>query len=222
MEFSNMFNEAAEVARQAMEPVFSGELPGEVMPAASLEGALPGAAAEASPLTGELPAAETVTPTEITVETVQVEAVEMRTINSGLEGGRHGVTDVPYLRREIALPDGSEAVGVFPEFDAKFETRIPEDMYMKSDREQFGYCTEQLREAAETNPEVRSRFNDMQLEQIRNGDTPDGYIWHHHEEPGRMQLVDEYDHAKSAHTGGRSLWGGGSEMRGAYNNGVPA
>jgi hypothetical protein len=36
--------------------------------------------------------------------------------------------------------------------------------------------------------------------------TPKGYTWHHHQEYGRMQLVDEPVHTKTGHTGGFSLW----------------
>jgi len=35
--------------------------------------------------------------------------------------------------------------------------------------------------------------------------TPKGYTWHHHEETGRMQLVESNAHAKTGHTGGFSL-----------------
>ncbi|WP_423408368.1 HNH endonuclease [Heyndrickxia sp. MSNUG] len=33
------------------------------------------------------------------------------------------------------------------------------------------------------------------------------------EEPGVLQLVDRETHASVGHTGGRELWGGGSEYR---------
>ncbi len=35
--------------------------------------------------------------------------------------------------------------------------------------------------------------------------TPSGYTWHHHQEPGRMQLIDRDVHAKTGHTGGFSV-----------------
>ncbi|QCT01588.1 hypothetical protein E6C60_0867 [Paenibacillus algicola] len=58
-----------------------------------------------------------------------------------------------------------------------------------------------------------SHFSAVQLEQIKAGETPDGYVWHHTETPGEMELVDEQVHAQSGHTGGRFLWGGGQEYR---------
>ncbi|GAA0809714.1 RHS repeat-associated core domain-containing protein [Spirilliplanes yamanashiensis] len=36
--------------------------------------------------------------------------------------------------------------------------------------------------------------------------TPAGYKWHHHQEKGRMQLIEEWVHDKTGHTGGFSLW----------------
>ena len=38
-------------------------------------------------------------------------------------------------------------------------------------------------------------------------------MWHHSEQPGVLQLVDKDLHDKSGHTGGRNLWGGGTEHR---------
>ena len=103
----------------------------------------------------------------------------------------------------------------FPDFSehCRYETTLPEDLYSASDYQQFKYCNEQLRQAYENGTLDTEQFTDKQLEQIRNGDKPEGYTWHHHEEPGRMQLVDSEIHAETRHVGGRSLWGGGSEAR---------
>ncbi|MGF7035336.1 hypothetical protein J2T17_006344 [Paenibacillus mucilaginosus] len=39
------------------------------------------------------------------------------------------------------------------------------------------------------------------------------YTWHHHQVPGRMQLVKKYYNNKISHVGGRELWGGGAACR---------
>jgi len=70
-----------------------------------------------------------------------------------------------------------------------------------------------LKEQYEANPEKFKDFSPEQIEQIKNGDTPDGYTWHHDLPNGTMRLVDSEQHAKTGHTGGKSLWGGGSENR---------
>ena len=58
------------------------------------------------------------------------------------------------------------------------------------------------------------RFSDAQIRQIYTSDRPpDGYVWHHAATPGRMELVNADLHADVRHTGGRFIWGGGSECR---------
>ncbi|AGE64234.1 HNH endonuclease [Bacillus subtilis] len=54
-------------------------------------------------------------------------------------------------------------------------------------------------------PLLKNQFNDLQIKMIKAGETPDGYTWHHHQDPGRMQLVDQKVHRKTGHTGGRHL-----------------
>ncbi len=86
-------------------------------------------------------------------------------------------------------------------------------MLKSSDKEQFNLCNQRLKEAVENDEELCKKFTSEQLEQIQNGDTPDGYTWHHDVEKGRMQLVDTETHQKTGHTGGKSIWGGGSANR---------
>ncbi len=136
------------------------------------------------------------------------------TVNMMLEGKRHPVSDVPYVRREIDV-FGKIISGVFPDFSkycsASFS--LPKELYSESDYKQFRYCEQQLKESYETGRIDTSQFSERQLEQIRDGVTPEGYTWHHHEVPGRMELVKSDVHEATPHTGGRSIWGGGSECR---------
>ena len=75
-------------------------------------------------------------------------------------------------------------------------------------------CNAKLKEAIENDPELRSKFTPEQIKDIEEGRTPSGYVWHHNEEPGKMQLVKREDHDRviggAAHTGGNSLWGADS------------
>jgi hypothetical protein len=132
--------------------------------------------------------------------------------NESLEGDNHPITGVPFERKTIDF-NGEKIEGVFPEFDDKFESWISDDLYNESDKKQFSECNAQLKEEVEDDPELAMQFTPEQLEQIQNGDTPDGYVWHHNEEPGKLQLVDSETHARTGHTGGRSIWGGGSDNR---------
>ena len=127
-------------------------------------------------------------------------------------------SEIPQIEAsEIPQIEASEILeeATYPDFSehCKFETRIPEGQFLESDYQHFKHCNEQLSQAYENGSLDTEQFTDRQLEQIRNGDKPEGYTWHHHEGQGRMQLVDSEIHAKTPHTGGRSIWGGGSEAR---------
>lgn len=135
------------------------------------------------------------------------------TINEGLEGQTYPGTDVTYRKHTFML-NGEKVEGIFPVFDSKFDTRLPKELRNASDTEQFKYCTQQLAKRIEQDPELAKQFTPRQLEQIKNGEPRvSGLTWHHNEIPGKMQLVDANDHSVCRHTGGRSIWGGGSDCR---------
>ncbi len=132
--------------------------------------------------------------------------------NEHLEGKEHPKTGVPFERKEVEV-NGEKREVVVPKFESKFDAQLPEELYEASDSKQFEECNKQLKEAIENNQDLREQFDAEQLEQIENGDTPDGYTWHHDAEAGKMQLVDTETHQKTGHTGGRVIWGGGNENR---------
>ncbi|KYH31386.1 hypothetical protein CLTEP_23820 [Clostridium tepidiprofundi DSM 19306] len=133
--------------------------------------------------------------------------------NENLEGQKHSETGVEFKRKTIELANEREVTGVFPEFDTPFEMKLDESLYQESDRKQFEACNEELKEVIQNNTDLRNKFTEEQIQQIIEKETPDGYTWHHNEEPGVMQLVDTEVHAKTGHTGGKFIWGGGSENR---------
>jgi hypothetical protein len=141
----------------------------------------------------------------------QVHMIE--TINEDLEGTKHDVTGVPFERDTVLIPNGDVVSGVYPTFDVEYSTSISESLFLTSDAIQFHAANEQLSIELQGNSELLAQFTFEQIEQIHAGETPDGYVWHHHQEPGRLELVDEQIHAQTGHSGGRSLWGGGSEYR---------
>lgn len=133
------------------------------------------------------------------------------TINEGMEG--KSVNGVRFARRVFIL-NGEKVEGVFPVFKSEFNVKLPEELYKASDNEQMRYCTKKLVERIDRDPEFAKKFTSRQLEQIRNGEPRiSGLTWHHNEIPGKMQLVDANAHNVARHTGGRSIWGGGSENR---------
>jgi hypothetical protein len=121
---------------------------------------------------------------------------------------------VPFVEKTIELPIG-EVTGTFPVFDVGFEVKLPESLYLQSDLVHFSYANVALYHAIKSNQDLIHELGlDMvDIEELLKGNTPDGYAWHHHEEAGKLQLVDEDYHQHNGHTGGRELWGGGFENR---------
>lgn len=133
--------------------------------------------------------------------------IHYRTDRCDLEG-KTSENGVLYERRTIEI-NGVKIEGVFPKFDSIFDTELsPENYQSKAYAKE---CNAKLKEAIENDPELKSKFTPEQIKDIEEGRTPTGYVWHHNEEPGKMQLVKREDHDRAiggaAHTGGNSLWG---------------
>lgn len=138
--------------------------------------------------------------------------IQLKTLNSSLEGIKHDTTLVDYNRKSIEV-GGLRVEGVFPEFESVFDTRLFKENYNATDKNQFKECNSKLKETVQNDKILRKNFNEQQLEMIENGETPRGYTWHHNERIGEMQLVKTDVHNKTAHTGGKAIWGGGQENR---------
>lgn len=137
---------------------------------------------------------------------------DVKTINDSLEGKTHPETGVKFERKTVEV-NGEKISGVFPEFESKFDAKLSADKLKASDFEQFAECNAQLKEQIKNDPDLQKSFSKQQLSQIENGRTPRGYTWHHNEETGKMQLVDSKIHEKTGHTGGKAVWGGGTDAR---------
>ncbi|MFC4620415.1 HNH endonuclease [Camelliibacillus cellulosilyticus] len=59
----------------------------------------------------------------------------------------------------------------------------------------------------QSNPNLKNKFTEDEIELFKNGIVPERFIWHHHQDPGRMQLVDFETHRKTGHTDGYKIWG---------------
>lgn len=136
--------------------------------------------------------------------------IHYKTDRCDLEG-KTSENGIPYERRTIEI-NGVKIEGVFPKFESAFDTQLNPDNYKS--KAYAKECNAKLKEAIENDPELRSKFTPEQIKDIEEGRTPTGYVWHHNEEPGKMQLVKKEDHDKTiggaAHTGGNSLWGADS------------
>ncbi|WP_407503286.1 HNH endonuclease [Elizabethkingia miricola] len=133
----------------------------------------------------------------------------LKTINQSLDGSVHPVTGISLKKSEVIV-DGQKVEGVFPVFDSKYTTTLPDDLLIASDPSQFTHCTKKLAEEITNNPAIASKFTDEQLIDIMNHKPrPKDLTWHHNEQTGVMELVDRKIHGNTGHTGGNSIWGGG-------------
>lgn len=136
--------------------------------------------------------------------------------NEHLAGKTNELTGVKYERR-IVEAYGYKVEVVVPKFETVFDLKLPDGLIRATDRDQFKECNRQLYNAVKEDSELAKCFNAEQLEQIEEGmakgGAPDGFTWHHDAETGRMQLVDSDLHGDSRHTGGKAIWGGGSDFR---------
>jgi len=106
-----------------------------------------------------------------------------------------------------------------------------------TDYTQFSKANRQLRENYRNNPEFFIQF-ERELENIaarnyedessrtqfkkrvraflegaEDGSAPYGFVWHHTEREGVLQLVEYKIHAGTPHSGGKMLWGGSPKRR---------
>ncbi|MEB9974258.1 HNH endonuclease [Bacillus cereus] len=120
-------------------------------------------------------------------------------INKGLAGGTH-VQGIDY--DVLGFP-------IFKGDNLKFTLKLKEEYYVMKDTDQFKECTRILKKAIEEGKVSRELFTPQQLNQIEKGRARiKGLTWHHHQVPGKMQLVLTDIHGVN-HLGGNKLWGEG-------------
>lgn len=116
----------------------------------------------------------------------------------GMANQIHGVTKVHF-----------DSKG-FPIFKSKYKVRIKITDYRKSRSYHFLICNKKLYKDVRTNTRLRQKLNlsKNDIKALEIGETPKNYVWHHHQNPGVLQLVDRKTHEKTFHKGGFSIWGG--------------
>jgi len=117
--------------------------------------------------------------------------------NVRLAGQRHPKSGVVYDQRGFPI---------FDEF-ARYDTRFTSDEFRNASyTRQMSMATRDLRSQMDSNPQLRAQFTPEQRAEIRRGNSkiPD-LTWHHHQESGRMQLVDSSVHIRTGHIGGEAV-----------------
>jgi hypothetical protein len=94
----------------------------------------------------------------------------------------------------------------FPAFPAKYikddTTSLPKKLWDSTDSKQFTWLNNDL---ASRNPDY-----DSKTQTFKSDPDKKKYTWHHHQDDGRMQLVEFGIHNNTSHDGGRTTWAGGS------------
>ncbi|MED1169262.1 WXG100 family type VII secretion target [Bacillus paranthracis] len=112
-----------------------------------------------------------------------------------LAGNKHPVSGIPY------------DLNGFPIFDAFAEVKLKEVDFKKSRPTHDRICNKLLYEQILEDPKLAAKFTAEEIELFKNGQKPKTYTWHHHQDTGRMQLVDAKLHKQTGHTGGYNIWG---------------
>lgn len=145
---------------------------------------------------------------------------------------------VPFVKRTIKK-DGYDIVGVFPDFSKYrlFSHTLSKEQYLFKDPQQFHIAKTALAKEYKKNPEkVKAllrelnrgqeytykgkvlKGEDMLEKQLKDIIDPKqnkifGFIWHHNENDGVMELVSQNVHNSVKHIGGKQNWGGGVHHR---------
>lgn len=148
---------------------------------------------------GEIPGMETVRVNS----SVKVDVPENLTVINARYAGDIHPTGVPFNEQG------------FPVFDTDFTVKIDDMFYQSSDEVQFMIGNDLLYEATQSNPNITNSLglDDLDLDDLSKGFTPDNFTWHHNQNTGILELVNRRIHSSTGHTGGRAIWGGGSEFR---------
>ena len=98
----------------------------------------------------------------------------------------------------------------FPRFNTIATIKL-DRKYWKKDRDvHFYQASKLLYVKIQKNSKLKNKFTKKEIIEFKNGNLPDKYTWHHHQDSGVLQLVDRDTHAKVRHNGGYSIWGKGN------------
>jgi len=156
----------------------------------------------------------------------------IRTINQDLLGVKDPSTGVFYRESTFRFCKGGKVyVGVFPVFPYMCEVTIPDNKWTCTRRTHYKHAKKKVAELCQSNHKFKQKLlknmsekletmqNEADRDALRqdmkdliNGtlkkSAPIGYVWHHNEKTGIMQLVDKDLHDKYKHKGGYSIWKG--------------
>ena len=95
----------------------------------------------------------------------------------------------------------------FPKFKVYYTIKLRRRHFHETREQHFNLANKELKKDIGSSVRIKAKFSRKQIKEIHQGNTPSGYTWHHHQDAGVLQLVDEEIHAKTSHIGGYSIWG---------------
>ncbi|PFX11140.1 hypothetical protein AWC38_SpisGene25349 [Stylophora pistillata] len=118
--------------------------------------------------------------------------------NVKLAGQRHSTTGIVFDQRGYPIYDHVTI----------HDTRLPRSVWsIENPGFHMSEATKDLKAQIQSGNVNRNKFTEKQLKDIFAGKIKiDGYTWHHHQDLGRMQLIEEKIHQKTAHVGGMDAW----------------
>lgn len=96
----------------------------------------------------------------------------------------------------------------FPIFKSYYTVKLKRKDLKEGRERHFYIANTTLYKDKSPKSRIKAKLRRKQVKQLSQGCTPEGYTWHHHQDTGVLQLVDEKIHAKTWHYGGYSIWGG--------------
>lgn len=96
----------------------------------------------------------------------------------------------------------------FPIFKSYYTVKLKRKDFRASREKHFYIANKMLYKDKTYRSKIKSKLRRKQIKQLAQGCTPDGYTWHHHQNAGVLQLVNEEIHSKTWHHGGYHIWGG--------------
>lgn len=96
----------------------------------------------------------------------------------------------------------------FPKFESYYTVKLRRKDFRKSRETHFNTANKKLYNAISSSSRLRNKFTKQDIKKFSQGETPNKYTWHHHQDAGVLELVDSDIHSKTSHIGGYSIWGG--------------
>ncbi len=120
--------------------------------------------------------------------------------NTRLAGTRHPVTDIPFDDKGYPIFDSKSVV------DIRF---VDADFLKASPRTQMRLASPRLWDDIQSGRVSVPKLSKAEVEQLRSGRRAlKDWVWHHHQELGKMHLTPRWEHQRTAHIGGAAMGGG--------------